>query len=113
MSPEGQPSDVGAPEEADSPAELFEWVDKFRNFKKFRATRDAILAGEQLSDYRKKELKEHHYLGPWLFNLFQSTISGLPALAIQFCAHLLGLSQGMMLGGARGSSACPPVHQTP
>jgi hypothetical protein len=75
----------------DSPAGLFEPIEKARKYLKYWKTRKAVLHMEPLYDYPKKKLEELGYFGTWEFNLIQSTLSALPSLLIFGCARLLHL----------------------
>jgi hypothetical protein len=91
----------GEEDKFEGASELFEPVKKFRELRKFWRTRSAILGGDPLYDYSKQKLDADGFLGPWQFNLTQSTIAGLPALIIPFCARLLV----RIVGGANSEDA--------
>ncbi|HVJ07000.1 MAG TPA: hypothetical protein VM554_01315 [Acidisarcina sp.] len=79
----------------DGASELFEPLNKLNDLTRFWKTRNAILTEEPLFDYGKQRLEKEGHLGPWQFNLLQSTICGLPAivlpLAVRVVKHLVGL----------------------
>ncbi|HEY3628360.1 MAG TPA: hypothetical protein VGL00_18880 [Terracidiphilus sp.] len=77
--------------EFERPSELFEPLQKIKELTKFWKTMNAITQGEPLFDYGKQRLEKEGYLGPWQFNLIQSTLSGLPGLVIPVCAHVFGI----------------------
>lgn len=81
-------------EQFEGPGELFEPLKKFREISTFGKTLAAVLKGEPLYDFDKQRLQKEGYLGPWQFNALQSTLSGLPAVIIPFCARLFGVSGG-------------------
>jgi len=60
---------------------------KFDEYKSFWRTREAVLGGEALHKLSKAELKERGLMGPMKFNIVQSTISSLPALAVLQVVH--------------------------
>ena len=93
MSDEPEQSQPVKPDDVEEPTELFEWFNKVQDVLKFWKTRDAILGGEPVYEYDRRQLSESGYLGPWHFNLTQSTLSGLPALLIPLILRILHLSK--------------------
>lgn len=59
-------------------------LDKLKELKSFWRTRQAVLGGEALHELTKDELKQRELMGPWKFNIVQSTLSALPSVAIAF-----------------------------
>jgi hypothetical protein len=82
-------------DEVEGPSELFEPLQKIKEVAQFWRTRSAILNGDPIYDYGKKRLENEKLLGPWQFNLIESTIAGLPALIIPFCSHVIAHLQGI------------------
>ncbi len=61
---------------------LIGWLDEYTKFKKFLATRRAIRSGTPLVDLSTEELKAQNLMGPLTFNVYESTLAGLPSLVI-------------------------------
>jgi hypothetical protein len=76
----------------DEPSSMVEPLEKIREITKFWKTRRAILSGLPLYDFSKKALDDEGYLGPWKFNLLQSTLSALPAVIVPFLARYFHIS---------------------
>ena len=67
---------------------LLGWVDGFTKIKKFLRTRNAVRRGEKIFDLSSDDLKAKDLMGPLTFNVYESTLAGLPAAALGI---LLGL----------------------
>jgi len=62
--------------------ELVGWFEKYTKLKKFLVTRKAIREGEVLVDLSADDLKQRDLMGPLSFNVYESTLAGLPSLLI-------------------------------
>jgi hypothetical protein len=84
-------------DEFEGPSELFEPIESIRRVIRFWKTRNAVMSGERLYDFSKSKLDKLGYLGPWKFNLVQSSIAAFPSVLIIALAHLLrnlGMTDG-------------------
>jgi len=66
----------------ESGREVIPIVERLKELKSFWKTRSAVLSGEILSDLTKDQLRQRELMGPWKFNIVQSTISSLPGVCI-------------------------------
>jgi hypothetical protein len=76
--------------DADGPAELFQPLEFLRKGKSFWKTREAILRKLPVFDYSKSDLQKQGLMGPWKFNVTQSTIAALPGSTYAAVQLLLG-----------------------
>lgn len=68
------------------PARKYEWFlnhfDRYKKFRQFLRTREAILLGERLFDVPDEELSKRELMGPLAFNLYETALAGLPAAGL-------------------------------
>jgi len=83
-----QLSSSGPDDEFEGPSDLFEPISRFKKLKKFWKTRDSVLAGVPLYEYSKAKLSQEGLMGPWEFNVTQSTLAGLPGSAIAIASAI-------------------------
>lgn len=76
-------------EEFESAKDLFRDYSGISRLKRFWRTRTAILEGEALYDFSKKKLESLGLMGPWKFNLTQSSLAGIPSLVLLGVFHLI------------------------
>ena len=57
-------------------------TDRINKLKSFFKTKSAIINDERLFEYGKNKLVANGYMGPWQFNLTESVIATIPALAV-------------------------------
>lgn len=88
-----------AKEDFEKSSELFEPLERIKDFGKFWRTRQAVLSGEPLYKYPKKELDRRKLLGPWKFNIIQSSIAGLPSVFIIALYHFFKKLEGSEISG--------------
>ncbi|HEY0795244.1 MAG TPA: hypothetical protein VGD64_05640, partial [Acidisarcina sp.] len=69
--------------------ELLGWFDKYSRLKRFMATRRAIRDGQILVDLSSEDLRRLDLMGPLRFNVYESTLAGVPSLLITACVGVL------------------------
>lgn len=74
----------------ESASEIFPIKKKLEEARKFLRTRSAIINGDRLYDNTKGELESLAVMGPWKFNLMQSTICALPGMMIVALGWVVG-----------------------
>jgi hypothetical protein len=77
--PQGaEPGNSPEHEHSEGPSALFGPVEFYQKAKNFWKTRMAVLGRLPLYDWSSTELRSRGFLGPWKFNITQSSIAAIP-----------------------------------
>ena len=61
---------------------LLNHFERYKKFRQFLRTREAIYCGEKLFEMRAEDLAKREFMGPLAFNLYETTIAALPAAGL-------------------------------
>jgi hypothetical protein len=83
-------------QEFDSASDIFAPIKLAKDIQKFLKTRTAIVSGETLYKDMKSDLSSRGLMGPWVFNITQSTICSIPGMTMAAFAWLLDVHRGAL-----------------
>jgi hypothetical protein len=67
---------------AEAPSAISSIVTEVTRLRSYLRTRSLVIAGEPLFDWSSQTLQDQKLIDPWTFNAFQTTLSGMPGLAV-------------------------------
>ena len=78
------------------PSDLIDELEHVTKFKKFMDTRKAILSGENVFDFSRKELEESGLMRPLVFNTYESVLAGMPGIILANVLSILQPVKGLI-----------------
>jgi hypothetical protein len=79
-------------------AARYEWLlnhfERYKKFRQFINTREAILTGERLFDNSEEELSKWGLMTPLAFNLYETTLAAIPAAGLAWIFQTITHVQG-------------------